>query len=123
MNENEPETSEQLVTYSILEVLRPPDQVDDHYVPPHLEVTCAHQCHDSPTYRSNDSDIEYSSPQNCPIRGITRRLKRTRTMCTISLSGYTASESTNEAMSWSNRRKSNETPQPCNDQSVQMRCY
>ena len=92
--ENEPETSEQLVTYYDFGSAAAAGSSNDHYVPSHLEVTCAHQCLDSPTYRSIDSDIEYSSPQSCPIRGITRRLKGTRTMCTISLSGYTASEST-----------------------------
>ena len=72
--ENEPETSEQLVTYYAFESTTAAGSSNEHHVLGHLEVTCAHQCLDSPTYRSNDSDIGYSSSQSCSVRGITRRL-------------------------------------------------
>ena len=94
--DNEPEPSEQLVTYYTIETTETAASSKEHYVPCPLEVTCAHQCLDSPTCRSNDSDIGYSSPQSCSVRGwrpgrITRRVQRTRNMCVHSLSGYTTS--------------------------------
>ena len=95
--DKEPETSEQLVTYYSIERNEIAASSKEHYVPCPLEVTCAHQCLDSPTCRSNDSDIGYSSPQSCSVRGwrpgrITSRIQRTRNMSAHSLSGYTTSE-------------------------------
>ena len=66
--DNEPETSEQLVTYYSVEGDRTGASSEEPYVKCPLEVTCAHHCLDSPTCRSNDSDIGYSSTQSCSVR-------------------------------------------------------